>query len=110
MVRSRDRLPRRRIIFLFLVFCTYCQEVVFYRCGSLLEHQAFHGSISLDGGRIDGLRAARDHALLHAQAEDPVKQGFEQGLRIKLAGAGEGGVPGERLVELVAQEIKQVQP
>lgn len=75
-----------------------------------LQLQGVHGGVGLDQGRVHHLGVAGHHARLHAQGEHAGEDLLEERFGQKLAGARDGRVPGQRLVELVAQEVEQVQP
>ena len=52
---------------------------------------------------------AADHPALHAQGKDFCKYFLENRFRIELARAAQGTVPGQFLIDPVAQEVEHIQ-
>jgi len=107
VVGSSDSLCRLAV---FLKRPLVARLLLLYEFFWLLQKQALHRGIGLDGSRVYSLFITLHHPTFHAEAKDPVKQHLEQSLRVKPAGAGEGGVPWQGLIEPVVQKVEQIQP
>ena len=76
----------------------------------MLFAEAVERGVGFDGGRVHGLRVARHQPHRHALGKDVVEQVLEDDRGIQLVGATDSGVPGQVLVDLVAQKIEDVEP
>jgi hypothetical protein len=59
---------------------------------------------------VHGLPLALYHALLHTLAQHPGKEFFEHLLAIKPTCTTDRGMPGQWLIQFIADEVQQVQP
>ncbi len=75
-----------------------------------LQLKAVHRGIGLDRCGIDGLGMATDHALVHTHGQYPCEHFLKNRLGEQLPCPADGTVPGQFLVDIITQEIKDIQP
>jgi hypothetical protein len=64
---------------------------------------ALHGGVGLDLGSVEEQLLAPHQPGLYTLLHNPLEEAAEGGETVSLADAGEGGVVGQRFVEIVAQ-------